>query len=181
MGYEVPQRLRYVDWHGGFCGEKQDSHCIFTIGEISYCIGWAPLIHEYPSLKRQVFLHLLLKSGRDLMCRTELESTLHPALCFWNNGWFSFGPTLRFSTCPPSMEERLWAAVWPRITIWDLPKSLCLLTALASSNQKMFHEGSHKMNSFTVHSNTWWTFLKMWDQMKTTHCSIWESVPWRQS
>jgi hypothetical protein len=101
MGYEVPQRLRYVDWHGGFCGEKQDSHCIFAIGEISYCIGWAPLIHEYPSLKRQVFLHLLLKSGRDLMCRTELESTLHPALCFWNNGWFSFGPTLRFSTCPP--------------------------------------------------------------------------------
>ncbi len=75
------------------------------------------------------------------------------------------------------MEERLWAATWPRITPWDLPKSLCLLTTLPSSNQKMFHEGPHKLKSFTVHRNTWWTFLKMWDRMKTTRCSIWVVCP----
>jgi hypothetical protein len=96
-----------------------------------------------------------------------------PHYVFETMGSFHLVPRYVFQHAPLSMEERLWAAMWPRITIWDLPKSLCLLTALASSNQKMFHEGSHKMNSFTVHSNTWWTFLKMWDQMKTTHCSIW--------
>jgi hypothetical protein len=30
-----------------------------------------------------------------------------------------------------------------------------------------------KMNSLLVHNNTWWTFFKLWDQMKSTlFCSL---------
>jgi hypothetical protein len=74
MAYEVPQRLRYV-W----------SAWRILLRETRFSLHISTWRNFLLYLKRQVFLHLLLKSGRDLMCRIELESTLHPALCFWNN------------------------------------------------------------------------------------------------
>jgi hypothetical protein len=42
-----------------------------------------------------------------------------------------------------------------------------------TSNMLVDFMKCQKMNSLLVHNNTWWTFFKLWDQMKSTLvCSV---------